>query len=73
MFDRRFVLDKWVKHNEKAAPPVIARQCRESLILLGIFLHSILRHAVVGFSHAFLRLVLLLHPQLAASLVRWIP
>ena len=32
-----------------------------SLNLLGIFLHSILRHAVVGFRHAFLRLVLLLH------------
>ena len=40
-----------------------ARQCRchLSLYLLGIFLHSILRHAVVGFRHAFLRLVLLLH------------
>ena len=32
-----------------------------SLNLLGIFLHSIHRHAVVGFRHAFLRLVLLLH------------
>src|ERR1700736_968040 len=32
-----------------------------SLNLLGIFLHSTLRHAVVGFRHAFLRLVLLLH------------
>ena len=48
-----------------------------SLNLLGIFLHSILRHAVVGFRHAFLRLVLSSslswHLRLSGRWLSWPP